>query len=233
VTWVKICGITNLDDAQVAVDAGADALGFVFHESSPRKITPEAAGAITKRLASNVEKFGVFGGQFGDAAIEIACRAGLTAFQLYPTFSAELCREVKAYAISCFPHPRKVFVAFPAASFVDGTWKADFSTLASEPRADGVFDTVLLDSGTQRQPGGTGKPFDWECSAPVVAELSKQVKVVIAGGLTPTNVADAIRILKPWGVDVSSGVEATPGKKDPHKVRAFVRAVRETDAKVS
>jgi phosphoribosylanthranilate isomerase len=233
VTWVKICGITNLEDAQVAVDAGADALGFVFHEKSPRKIATDIAGAISKQLPSNIEKVGVFGGQFGDAVIDIAWRAGLTAFQIYPAFSAEASGEAKAYDVNCFPHPPKVFVALPAASLVDGSLKADFSMLEREPRLYGAFDTVLLDSGTQQQPGGTGKPFAWERAVPVMEQLSKQVKVVIAGGLTPTNVASAIDILKPWGVDVSSGVEATPGKKDPEKVRAFVRSVRETDAKVS
>jgi phosphoribosylanthranilate isomerase len=233
VTWVKICGITNLEDARVAVDAGADAVGFVFHESSPRRIAPEAAGAITKQLPSNIEKVGVWGGRSDDEIVDVAWQAGLTAFQIYPMLNVRSCHEQKAYGRGCFPPRPKFFVALPAAWLVDGSLKADFSSLAGRPRPNGFYDTVFLDSGTGPQPGGTGKPFDWERAAPVVAEISKDVRVVIAGGLNSTNVARAIRILKPWGVDVSSGVEATAGKKDAEKVRAFVRAVRETDREAS
>jgi phosphoribosylanthranilate isomerase len=230
VTWVKICGITNLEDAHTAVNAGADALGFVFHESSPRNITPEAAGAITSQLPPSVEKVGVFAGHSGDELIDVARLAGLTAFQIYPVFEVRpSVQEQKAYGTGSFPHPAKIFVALPAARLVNGSLKAEFSWATNVPRSNGFYDTVFLDSGTGQQPGGTGQPFDWERAAPMVAELSKDVKVVIAGGLTPSNVADAIHTLKPWGVDVSSGVEKSPGKKDPGKVRAFVRAVRETD----
>ena len=96
------------------------------------------------------------------------------------------------------------------------------------------MDTFVLDSGDLRQPGGTGKTFDWKVALPIAEAMRKGgVKLVVAGGLTPQNVGDAIEILKPWGVDVVSGVESTPGKKDPEKVRAFVRAVREIDRKTS
>jgi phosphoribosylanthranilate isomerase len=88
---------------------------------------------------------------------------------------------------------------------------------------------VFLDSGTPSQPGGTGLAFDWKAARPLVEDMNKQVNVVLAGGLTPQNVSEAIETLHPWGVDVSSGVEASPGKKDPHKIRAFLRAVREAD----
>jgi len=230
VTWIKICGITNLEDALMAVDAGADALGFVFHESSPRKIAPDAAGAITKQLPSNIEKVGVFGGALGDELIDVAWRAGLTALQIYPAFEVTSCQEQKAYGINWFPHrPPKFFLALPAGSLLGGNLKADFSRLSNAPRPNGIYDTVFLDSGTQQQPGGTGKPFDWERAAPVVQEMSKEMKVVIAGGLTSSNVADAVHTLKPWGVDVSSGVEKSPGKKDPDKVRAFIAAVKKAD----
>jgi phosphoribosylanthranilate isomerase len=94
--------------------------------------------------------------------------------------------------------------------------------------------TVVLDSGDLRQPGGTGKTFDWKMAVPIAEGMRQSgVKLVVAGGLTPENVGEAIEILKPWGVDVVSGVESTPGKKDPKKVRAFVRAVREIDRKTS
>jgi len=230
VTWVKICGITNLEDALTAVDAGADALGFVFHESSPRNITPKAAGVITSQLPPSVEKVGVFVGHSGDKLIDVAWLAGLTAFQIYPVFEVgPSVQEQKAYGMGCFPHPPKVFVALPAARLVNGSLRADFSLPANAPRPNGFYDTVFLDSGTPQQPGGTGEPFDWERAKPMVAEMSKDVKVVIAGGLTPSNVADAIHRLKPWGVDVSSGVEKSPGKKDPEKVCAFIAAVKKAD----
>jgi phosphoribosylanthranilate isomerase len=109
---------------------------------------------------------------------------------------------------------------------------ADFARMADEQSRSGrrkaanSFDTFLLDSSTAQNPGGTGNAFDWERIAPLVEIMKKSAKVVVAGGLTPDNVAVAMRILHPWGVDVSSGVEATPGKKDPGKVRAFVQAVR-------
>jgi len=94
------------------------------------------------------------------------------------------------------------------------------------------FRTIFLDSGTPQQPGGTGRVFDWQRAAGTIKFLQQTVRVVVAGGLTPENVGEAIEILRPWGVDVASGVEASPGKKDPEKVRAFVRAVREMDRKV-
>jgi phosphoribosylanthranilate isomerase len=109
---------------------------------------------------------------------------------------------------------------------------ADFARMADEQSRSGKrktpnsFDTFLLDSSTAQHPGGTGNAFDWERIAPLVEIMKKSAKVVVAGGLTPDNVAVAMRILHPWGVDVSSGVEASPGKKDPGKVRAFVQAVR-------
>jgi len=112
---------------------------------------------------------------------------------------------------------------------------ADFAHLWPEvqgqpPVPDGVFDTFFLDSGSQQHPGGTGQPFDWEKAVPI-AEAMRQggLKLVVAGGLTPANVAEAIRILKPWGVDVSSGVEERPGKKDAEKVRSFIAAVRQLE----
>src|SRR5262249_31572309 len=99
----------------------------------------------------------------------------------------------------------------------------------AEPRAQGMFDTIFLDSSTPSAPGGTGKAFDWELAKPAVEKMRAATKIVVAGGLNPGNVGDAIRILKPWGVDVSSGVEASPGKKDHAKVRDFIRAVSEAE----
>jgi phosphoribosylanthranilate isomerase len=106
---------------------------------------------------------------------------------------------------------------------------AEFVRMSELRRPSAAFDTFLLDSTTPEKPGGTGKAFDWQRIAPLVQVMNKSVKVILAGGLTPENVAGAMRILRPWGVDVSSGVESAPGKKDPEKIRAFIRAVKSAD----
>ncbi|MGH9530459.1 MAG: phosphoribosylanthranilate isomerase, partial [Terriglobales bacterium] len=110
----------------------------------------------------------------------------------------------------------------------------DLASFGKMPAAPGFadqnpFGTIMLDSGTVQKPGGTGKTFDWQAAVPLVETIRKSVRVVVAGGLNPSNVADAIRILDPWGVDVVSGVEASPGRKDPQKVRAFINAVRRVE----
>jgi phosphoribosylanthranilate isomerase len=138
----------------------------------------------------------------------------------------------------------KVFMALPAAFFLEdaeqvGRLVTNFRKLREKGPGkpnmpDGIFDTYFLDSGGLRQRGGTGKTFDWERAAPAVEGMRHDgLKVAVAGGLTAENVGEAIGILRPWVVDVASGVEARPGKKDPEKVRAFVRAVREFDRKAS
>jgi phosphoribosylanthranilate isomerase len=225
-TWVKICGTTNLEDALMAVDAGADALGFVFYEQSPRYVEPEVAQKIVAHLPSGVEKVGVFVHHAADRAMQIAERCGLTAlqFQLQPLPMAAppASTELRAVAGGRW----KTYLALPASWFLgDAPVRADLASFTT-PRPERPFDTIFLDSGTPQQPGGTGVTFDWAKAAPLVATMRECVKVVIAGGLTSTNVAEAMRILHPWGVDVASGVEARPGKKDPEKVRAFVAAVR-------
>ncbi len=220
-TWIKICGTTNLEDALTAVEAGADALGFVFCEKSPRNVVVETAREIVAQLPEKVEKIGVFPDQSAGTAVDIALWLGLTALQLYPLTSLGISLEPQA--AMCVGQ-MKVFWALPASMFLEpgSRW------VPSGKRSPGC-PAILLDSGTFQQPGGTGTSFDWEKTAPFVAMMSQEADVVIAGGLNPTNVAEAIRILKPWGVDVASGVEARPGKKDPDKVRAFVQAVRQTD----
>jgi len=244
-TWVKICGITNLDDALVAVDAGADAVGFVFYEKSPRFVSVESAREIIAELPESVEKVGIF---VGNAGVEFGtefANVGLTAMQSY-LLAGEPPKQdsltAKAVGWDLFPALKKAFVALPAAYLSEENAKklvADFKHLRSsgdgQPKIrGGLFDTFLLDSGALREPGGTGETFDWEKAKPVVSIFQQGgLRVIAAGGLNPANVSEAIETMKPWGVDVASGVEARPGKKDPEKVRAFVRAVREYDAKVS
>ncbi len=205
-TWVKICGTTNLEDALLAVDAGADALGFVFYEKSPRYVTPEVAREIVRELPDDVEKVGVFVNESWARMEEIAEIAGLTAIQLH---GEEYRGQLRTLGT------RKMFLAIPARELEN-----EF-VLAPQNLSG-----IVVDSGTQQQRGGTGVVFDWRALQSVIRELEQALPVIVAGGLTPANVSEAMSILKPWGVDVVSGVELMPGKKDAEKVKAFVAAVR-------
>jgi phosphoribosylanthranilate isomerase len=239
-TWVKICGITNLEDARIAVDAGADALGFVFWEKSPRKVEPKVARDIVDHLPESLEKAGVFGKALDESAIDIFNEAHLTAVQTILAFDCAP-KEQKAYGLDCFWCRPRFYTALSASWILaeqgrlDGMiesfnrWGDSIPPEARESMPAGLFDTFLLDAGGADQPGGTGRTFEWNKALPLVEAMRSKVKVVVAGGLNPGNVADAIRILHPWGVDVVSGVEARPGKKDAEKVRAFVKAVRDAD----
>ena len=217
-TWIKICGTTNLEDARLAVEAGADALGFVFYEKSPRRIDPEAAGRIAARVPPGIEKVGVFVEEPVEKILLTVARAGLTAAQLHGDryLEPEFLQQLKN------ARDLNIFLVVPAEKISSPGWLKSGGLRVS---------AVFFDSGTPQLPGGTGRVFDWNAAAAAIEAMSKDANVVVAGGLTPANVADAIRILKPWGVDVASGVEARPGKKDPDKVRAFVQAVRQTDKK--
>jgi len=216
-TWVKICGITNLEDALTAVEAGADALGFVFYEKSPRQIGPEAAKKIIQELPSAVEKVGVFVNQFEDPICSLADEAGLSAIQLHgdneDPYVADLIVKrrphLKIVVGVSMRHPRPEGWAM--------MWRPD------------VVHAFLVDSGGTSKHGGTGERFDWQMGRRSIEVIARLGQVIVAGGLTPTNVTEALHTLKPWGVDVSSGVEAKPGKKDPEKVRAFVDAVRKAE----
>jgi phosphoribosylanthranilate isomerase len=221
-TWVKICGITNLEDALTAVKAGADALGFVFYEKSPRKVDPETVRKIVEGLPREVEKVGVFVSESPEHMETVAENAGLTAIQIHidPSRCDQSLPEQRLLSRT------KKYVALPANWFFDENGFKGFMWFDSgKNRISGVF----LDSSTGEQPGGTGKTFDWKQAEPAVSAIRMKFNVVIAGGLNPTNVPEAIRILQPWGVDVSSGVEAKPGKKDPEKIQAFVAAVRRAE----
>jgi phosphoribosylanthranilate isomerase len=243
-TWVKICGTTNLEDALTAVEAGADAVGFVFYEKSPRNISVEAARGIVGKLPASVEKVGVFvnGGDLDPARVLLD--VGLTGLQSYLSVeNGGRRRAGSALEVSLLPKRARFLMALPMKLFDDKEEiqeaEFNFANLGrNRPKElsipEGLMDTFVLDSGDLQMPGGTGKTFDWE-KAVAIAEAMRRdgVKLVVAGGLTPENVGDAMGILKPWGVDVVSGVEARPGKKDPEKVRAFVKAVRDTDRKTS
>jgi phosphoribosylanthranilate isomerase len=222
-TWVKICGVTNLEDALTAIEAGADALGFVFFEQSPRKITGEQARRIIEKLPPHVETVGVFVlGSNGNIA-EIAEHAKLTSVQLHSRGKG--IGEVASPISSGRSH----YIAISANDFFDQD-NTDFGVPKNGSNAAEWLHAVFLDSGTAQQPGGTGRVFDWQNAVATAERIQRSgLRLVVAGGLTPKNVAEAMRTLKPWGVDVSSGVEAAPGKKDPEKVRAFIAAVKQAD----
>ena len=208
-TWVKICGITSLEDALTAVESGANALGFVFYSKSKRKVDAATVKQIVAELPKSVEKIGVFVEESPAAMEQVAGEAGLTGIQLHLTSmraSPQLTSRVN-------------YLAIPAT----------LAEQAAQLQKDIAIKAIFIDSGTPSDPGGTGKVFDWEKAGAILAALRERFKIVVAGGLTPSNVGDAIRILRPWGVDVSSGVESSPGKKDPAKIQAFIQAVRQTE----
>ncbi len=211
--WVKICANTSLEDAMLAVDAGADAVGFVF-APSPRRVTAKQVAAIVPGLPSQVEKIGVF---VDASAAEIAsavrtCR--LTGVQLHPDAGADVPTNLRAEFGAGLRILRVVHFGADAAE--------NAAAYASDANVDGV----LVDSRTATAVGGTGIAFDWNEARRTVFGGNAGAKLVAAGGLNPDNVTEAIAILQPWGVDVASGVEATPGKKDAAKVQAFVVQAR-------
>lgn len=222
-TWVKICGTTNLEDALTAVEAGANAVGFVFYENSPRNVSADEARAMVQKLPDSVEKIGVFVNESSERVSAIADAVGLTAVQ----FHGDEHKNPELYEID-----RRVFLCVPA-EWVEKTRREKGEAMGSLMAVPKNLSAIMLDSGNNGLRGGTGRPFDWTEAAWFVSLVSKHTPVVVAGGLSPANVGEAIDILKPWGVDVVSGVEARPGKKDPQKVRAFVKAVREMDRKAS
>lgn len=218
-TWVKICGITNLEDALTAVDAGADAVGFVFYEKSPRNVGVQTVREIVAKLPEHVEKLGVFVEESVAHIQETADRAGLTGLQLYH------CEAPGKHVGNLNTADRDIVLVLSASALLDdrGEFGGGFFAIPSKG------ERILFDAGNALVPGGTGQTFNWAKMMAAIKWLNGQVKTIVAGGLNPANVSEAMRLLNPWGVDVASGVEASPGKKDPEKVRAFIAAVREAD----
>ncbi len=207
--WIKICGNTSLEDALLAANAGADAVGFVF-APSPRRVTIDQVAQITPHLPATLEKIGVF----VDATIEeitATTRAcSLTGAQLHSSTSPEKTKKLRAEFGPTLRILRVVYFGPQAAE--------QAASFATDPN----IDAILVDSRTATAVGGTGITFDWDAARKTLFGPHSSTKLVVAGGLNPTNVAQAITTLHPWGVDVVSGVESTPGHKDPAKLRAFI-----------
>jgi phosphoribosylanthranilate isomerase len=218
-TWVKVCGTTNLEDARAAVAAGADALGFVFADS-PRRITPEAAAKIVAEMPSQVEKVGVFVEHSPAAIREIVQQVGLTAVQLH--IDEEHLAQDRELLPWAEERGLRIIVAVSMLESAGLGVEQSKSVARHRP-------AMLLDSMTPSLRGGTGVTWDWKQFAPFVEAVRSAVDVIVAGGLKPENVQEAIQVLHPWGVDVASGVEREPGKKDHEKVRAFIAAVRQAE----
>lgn len=205
-TRIKICGITNLDDGLEAIAAGVDALGFVFVPNTPRYITPSQAKLVIKQLPPFITNVGLFVDSEIDEIEDIVNHCKLDAVQLHGNESPEMCSQISLQT--------KVIKSFHV--------KKELQVLRNEIENYRV-DAYLLDTFIKGKAGGTGQTFDWR-----IAEGLSQ-RIILAGGLTPDNIGTAIAQLQPYGVDVSSGVEKSPGKKDTNKIYSFVRQIRKAN----
>lgn len=196
--FVKVCGITNEDDALLAVAMGADAVGFIF-APSPRQVAAQQVYDITRRLPPEILTVGVFRDEHPKLVVDTVNRAGLKGAQLHGNETPDTVAQVAES------------VRWVIKSYVAGSPRvAEAGNLAT--------DLILLDSPG----GGSGNVFDWS----LAGEVPEGVRLILAGGLDPDNVADAVRAVDPWGVDAASGTEKSPGKKDPLKVKRFIERAR-------
>jgi phosphoribosylanthranilate isomerase len=211
-TWIKFCGTTSTADAAASVATGADALGFIFAPSK-RQVTPESAREIIKELPANIERIGVFMDESLDRIRRIAEVTGLSGVQLHGIESTEFVAQLKAERVGG-RHVRVIKTVIMDGDFHLQLEK--FVTASTPP------DAILLDSGA-----GSGRTFDWRGVRSFLT--GTEMKFIVAGGLNPENVSTAMRMFRPYGVDVVSGVESSSGKKDPQKLKAFVAAVRNAE----
>ena len=198
---VKICGNVTLKDTMAAVEAGADAVGFVFYARSPRVVSPKAVAAIVSHLPPFVTPVGLFVNEKPEVVRQIASDCGIRLVQLHGEESPQYCAELK----------------LPVLKGIRVRTREDVANLSAYR-----VDAILLDAYVEGMAGGTGTTFDWS----LAVEAKAWGPIVLAGGLTPDNVGEAISRVRPYGVDVSSGVESSPGAKDHAKVKAFVEAVK-------
>ena len=198
---VKICGMTNLKDVKVAVDGGVDAVGFIFYKKSPRSVTMQAVREIVLELPPFVDSVGVFVNETAEQINKIADHCKLDRVQLHGDESPAFCKKIR----------RRVIKAIRVK---------DIQSL--KKLSDYPVSSFLLDTFSEDQYGGTGKVFDWNLAYPA----KKYGPIILAGGLTPINVHQAIQRIQPYGVDVCSGVESQPGVKDHKKMKAFLKNVK-------
>jgi len=199
---VKICGITRVEDALAAVDAGADALGFMFFGASPRCITYEQAAEILRQVPPFVARVGVFVNPSANKVRAAIAETGIDTLQFHGEESPGFCRQFGLRVIKAF-RVRDAESLTPLADFRSEAW--------------------LLDSFVEGKQGGTGAVFNWDLAAQAVKQGGH---VILAGGLAPENASDAVRQVRPYALDVSSGVELAPGRKDAAKIRAFIAAAK-------
>ena len=215
-TRIKICGLTRAEDVQVAVAAGADALGFVFYPASPRCVTPEAAAQLIALVPPFVTTVGLFVNASVDEVVRTVAQASVSLLQFHGDETLAQCAAIAAAVNRPFI---RAFRVQPA------TTDADLLQYESEYRAaSGLFAGLLLDTFVDGY-GGAGKVFDWSLIPEELAPL-----VVLSGGLSVQNAAGAVAQVRPFAVDISSGVEQAKGIKDADKIRAFISAVRSADA---
>ena len=203
---VKICGITSIDDAQAAVEAGADALGFMFYESSPRYLTPEEAGAIIRELPAHVARVGVFVDADEATIRNTATSAGLDTLQFHGNEPPDFCTQFELRTIKAFRVKEGESLG-QLAGYGTDAW--------------------LLDSYVQGVPGGTGERFNWDLA---VEAKRLGCPILLAGGLTPDNAGEAVDQVAPFGLDVSSGVEAAPSREDAAKMATLIASAKGSSA---
>jgi phosphoribosylanthranilate isomerase len=219
--WIKICANTNLDDAQMAADLGADAVGFVFAPSR-RRVTAKEVAQITPHLPASVERVGVFDSRCAEEIAAAVHEAGLNTVQLHGGGELVLAKRLN----ELFEGRVGVIQTVHWAVDEDDESAKTVRQRLNAIEASGAIERVLIDSKVGQATGGTGVSFGWAAARDVLKAGNGRLKMIVAGGLRSENVAEAISELNPWGVDVASGVEKGPGRKDPDKLASFIRNAR-------
>lgn len=226
--WIKICANTSLEDARLAAEGGADAVGFVFAPSK-RRVTAEQARDIGAALPPDPTQVGVFLEHTFDEIVSTVRQVGLHGIQLHGAVDPWIIEQLRHE----FGHGQFIVQTLhwrvdedPAASAV--TLLEEYGVVSRQ----GIVDAVLLDAKTAAAAGGTGRTLPWKRIREVLSAEPRGLRIILAGGLTPENVAEAIGTLRPWGVDVASGVEERPGKKNAMRLEAFIRSARNAFAAI-
>jgi phosphoribosylanthranilate isomerase len=215
--WVKICANTNLEDARLAAELGADAVGFVFAPSK-RQVTSDQVAAIVPHLPARLEKIGVFTSRDAALIADYVRETGLTGVQLHGGFDLGLIQRLR---VELGDNAAVIQTLHWVVGGVDGNVKEIREQLRALERQSAV-DRILVDSKMGDTSGGSGVRFDWSAAHSVFVD--SRYPVIVAGGLDPANVGEAIAAMAPWGVDVASGVETAPGRKDPQKLLRFMES---------